>query len=131
MNKNATLARQAHVLSGVRQPSTSSKQRILILLLLRLTVTHELRHKAVRVRNSDPTFRQKEEVMKSTAKMMFSLAFAMAVVVGASTAAPALEVGDKAPDFELESSKGGKLKLSSLKGKNVLINFYVLDFSPT
>jgi peroxiredoxin len=69
--------------------------------------------------------------MKSTAKMMFSLAFAMAVVVGASTAAPALEVGDKAPDFELESSKGGKLKLSSLKGKNVLINFYVLDFSPT
>ena len=69
--------------------------------------------------------------MKSTAKIMFSLAFAMAVVVGASTAAPALEVGDKAPDFELESSNGGKLKLSSLKGKNVLINFYVLDFSPT
>ena len=43
----------------------------------------------------------------------------------------ALNVGDKAPDFELESSKGGKLKLSDLKGKNVLINFYVLDFSPT
>jgi hypothetical protein len=43
----------------------------------------------------------------------------------------ALQVGDKAPDFELDSSRGGKLKLSSLKGKNVLINFYVLDFSPT
>jgi cytochrome oxidase Cu insertion factor (SCO1/SenC/PrrC family) len=43
----------------------------------------------------------------------------------------ALEVGEKAPDFELESTKGGKLQLSSLKGKNVLINFYVLDFSPT
>jgi cytochrome oxidase Cu insertion factor (SCO1/SenC/PrrC family) len=43
----------------------------------------------------------------------------------------ALEVGEKAPDFELESTKGGKLTLSSLKGKNVLINFYVLDFSPT
>ncbi len=43
----------------------------------------------------------------------------------------ALQVGDKAPDFELDSSKGGKLKLSSLRGKNVLINFYVLDFSPT
>ena len=43
----------------------------------------------------------------------------------------ALQVGDKAPDFELESSKGGKLKLSSLRGKNVLINVYVLDFSPT
>jgi peroxiredoxin len=69
--------------------------------------------------------------MKSTAKILFSLAFAVAVVVGASTAARALEVGDKAPDFELESSQGGKLKLSSLRGKNVLINFYVLDFNPT
>lgn len=43
----------------------------------------------------------------------------------------AIEVGSKAPDFELDSTKGGKLKLSSLRGKNVLINFYVLDFSPT
>jgi cytochrome oxidase Cu insertion factor (SCO1/SenC/PrrC family) len=43
----------------------------------------------------------------------------------------AIEVGQKAPDFELDSTKGGKLKLSSLKGKNVLINVYVLDFSPT
>lgn len=47
-----------------------------------------------------------------------------------ATALPAVEVGDKAPDFELPSTKGGKLKLSSLRGKNVLINFYVLDFSP-
>ena len=69
--------------------------------------------------------------MKSTAKHMFSLAFAIALVVGAATAARALEIGDKAPDFELESTKGGKLKLSDLKGRNVLINFYVLDFSPT
>lgn len=43
----------------------------------------------------------------------------------------AVEVGEKAPDFELQSTKGGKLKLSSLRGKNVLINFYVLDFTPT
>ena len=69
--------------------------------------------------------------MRLIAKVMFSLAFAIAVVIGASSPARALEVGDKAPDFELESSKGGKLKLSSLRGKNVLINFYVLDFNPT
>jgi len=43
----------------------------------------------------------------------------------------ALEVGQKAPDFELDSSKGGKLKLSSLRGTNVLINFYGRDFDPT
>ena len=56
-----------------------------------------------------------------------------ALVALLAFAAPtlALEVGQKAPDFELESTKGGKLKLSSLKGKNVLINVYVLDFSPT
>jgi peroxiredoxin len=52
-------------------------------------------------------------------------------VLAMTRLAVALEVGDKAPDFELDSTKGGKLKLSSLKGKNVLINFYVLDFSPT
>ena len=69
--------------------------------------------------------------MRSIAKMIFFLAFVIAVVLGASVPARALEIGDNAPDFELESSKGGKLKLSSLKGKNVLINFYVLDFSPT
>jgi cytochrome oxidase Cu insertion factor (SCO1/SenC/PrrC family) len=43
----------------------------------------------------------------------------------------AVEVGQKAPDFELTSTQGGKLRLSSLKGKNVLVNFYTLDFSPT
>lgn len=45
--------------------------------------------------------------------------------------AAAVEVGEKAPDFELDSTKGGKLKLSSLRGKNVLINFYRADYDPT
>ena len=63
----------------------------------------------------------------------FSVSLLLAATLLFATAgfAAALGVGDKAPDFELESTKGGKLKLSSLKGKNVLINFYVLDFSPT
>jgi cytochrome oxidase Cu insertion factor (SCO1/SenC/PrrC family) len=56
---------------------------------------------------------------------------AVLYITAAAHSGHALEVGDKAPDFELDSSKGGKVKLSSLKGKNVLINFYVLDFSPT
>jgi peroxiredoxin len=54
------------------------------------------------------------------------IALAMPVTVSA------LDVGDKAPDFELPSTQGGKLKLSSFQGKkNVLIEFYVLDFTPT
>jgi AhpC/TSA family len=60
-----------------------------------------------------------------------SFMFAMLYVMAAVHGVHALEVGDKAPDFELDSTKGGKVKLSSLKGQNVLINFYVLDFSPT
>ena len=46
--------------------------------------------------------------------------------------AAALVAGDKAPDFELSSTIGGKFKLSSLASKkNVIVQFYVLDFTPT
>ena len=60
-----------------------------------------------------------------------SLLFAIIFVCGAWTSAHAIGVGDPAPDFELDSTKGGKVKLSSLKGKTVLINFYNFDFSAT
>lgn len=69
--------------------------------------------------------------MKTSRKTWSVLLVAFSLIFAASGLARALQVGEKAPDFELDSSKGGKLKLSSLKGKNVLINFYVLDFSPT
>ena len=46
--------------------------------------------------------------------------------------AAAVEVGDRAPDFELPSTQGGMLKLGSFLGKkNLLIEFYVLEFTPT
>jgi cytochrome oxidase Cu insertion factor (SCO1/SenC/PrrC family) len=64
-------------------------------------------------------------------RTLTALALPLMFLLATALPAAALEVGDKAPDFELDSTKGGKLKLSSLKGKNVLINFYVLDFSPT
>jgi hypothetical protein len=68
--------------------------------------------------------------MKPAKTILFTL-FLIFFLLGTARFAAALDVGQKAPDFELESTKGGKLSLSSLKGKNVLINFYVLDFSPT
>ena len=60
-------------------------------------------------------------------------AIAVAVWLLALTGvAAAVEVGQKAPDFELASTQGGKFKLSELAGKkNVIIQFYVLDFTPT
>jgi hypothetical protein len=69
--------------------------------------------------------------MKTSRKTLAVFLVAFALVFAMTGLARALEVGDKAPDFELDSTKGGKLKLSSLKGKNVLINFYGRDFDPT
>jgi len=55
----------------------------------------------------------------------------MSLVFSGIRTAMAVGIGDPAPDFELDSTKGGKVKLSTLKGKNVLINFYNFDFSAT
>ncbi|HSR55677.1 MAG TPA: thioredoxin-dependent thiol peroxidase [Alphaproteobacteria bacterium] len=41
-----------------------------------------------------------------------------------------VDAGDKAPDFNLETDGGGKLKLSSLKGKKVVLYFYPRDNTP-
>ena len=42
-----------------------------------------------------------------------------------------LNIGSPAPDFELDSTDGSKVKLSSFVGKkNVLLSFYPLDFTP-
>ena len=50
-------------------------------------------------------------------------------LAGGLTAAP-LAVGDEAPDFELQSSKGGSEKLSAYRGKkNVVTAFYPKAFT--
>ena len=41
--------------------------------------------------------------------------------------AKALQVGDRAPDFTLPASTGRSVKLSSLKGKRVVLYFYPRD----
>lgn len=41
-----------------------------------------------------------------------------------------IEVGKKAPAFELESSDGGKVKLADLAGKIVVVYFYPRDMTP-
>lgn len=63
-------------------------------------------------------------------KLIFTLLLPVLFLITTASSGSAIEVGEKAPDFELRSTMGGKLKLSSLRGKNVLIQFYVLDFTP-
>ncbi|HUZ76900.1 MAG TPA: redoxin domain-containing protein, partial [Chloroflexota bacterium] len=41
-----------------------------------------------------------------------------------------LKIGDTAPDFELASDKGEKVRLSGLRGKKVIVYFYPKDDTP-
>ncbi len=43
---------------------------------------------------------------------------------------PLLSEGDLAPEFQAATSGGGKLSLSELKGKNVVLYFYPRDDTP-
>lgn len=65
---------------------------------------------------------------------MASLFSAILILCGliVGTVAEAVEVGDQAPDFTLPSSKGDPISLRQFLGtKNVVLEFYVLDFTPT
>ncbi len=65
---------------------------------------------------------------------MASLFSAILILSGliVGTVAQAVEVGDQAPDFTLPSSKGDPISLRQFLGKkNVVLEFYVLDFTPT
>lgn len=47
-----------------------------------------------------------------------------------ATSTATLKVGEKAPDFTLKSHLDQDIKLSDLRGKNVFIAFYPLDWTP-
>jgi thioredoxin-dependent peroxiredoxin len=47
-----------------------------------------------------------------------------------TSASKGLEAGDGAPDFELPSSAGKPIRLSSLRGKQVVLYFYPKDDTP-
>ncbi len=56
----------------------------------------------------------------------------LASVLVAAGVATALEVGERAPDFNLPSTTGEKISLSQFLGKHLLlVQFYKNDFNPT
>jgi hypothetical protein len=59
-----------------------------------------------------------------------SLTVAGALAAGCPAKCEAVEVGQKAPDFSLPSTTGGKIRLSQFRGQPVLIEFYGADFAP-
>jgi peroxiredoxin Q/BCP len=59
------------------------------------------------------------------------LSVLLASVWGGAGVAPALEVGEQAPDFTRPSTTGETVSLSQFRGKNlVLLEFYGVDFAP-
>jgi AhpC/TSA family len=75
---------------------------------------------------------EKGDVMSSKLARGLSLAgILLAGVLGGAGVAPAVEVGEKAPDFTLPSTMGKDISLSQFQGKRlVLIEFYSSDFAP-
>ena len=60
------------------------------------------------------------------------VAFLLFLPVYAPVYAGGVEIGQKAPEFELASTKGGTIKLADFAGKKeVVLLFYPLDFTPT
>lgn len=52
-------------------------------------------------------------------------------LLGSARMSSALDVGEKAPNFTLPATTGGKISLSQFVGKKlILIEFYGADFSP-
>jgi peroxiredoxin len=73
--------------------------------------------------------KRKRWMILPSSLVRFLVALALVFVLPAVSAG--VEVGDKAPDFELPSTMGGKIRLRDFVGKkNVVLEFYVLDFSP-
>jgi peroxiredoxin Q/BCP len=64
-------------------------------------------------------------------RMLKSLLLGAALLLAAQSSF-ALQVGDKAPDFSLPSTKGANIRLSDFAGKqSVVVFFYIGAFTKT
>ena len=70
--------------------------------------------------------------MKTLSAIRAASTILFAAVLSLSSRAEALEVGDRAPDFELPATTSGTIRLSDYFGKSmVLVEFYHTDWGPT
>ena len=66
----------------------------------------------------------------SAIRVALAALFAAVLILAGRT--EALEIGDRAPDFELPATVGGTIRLSDYLGKKmVLVEFYHTDWGPT
>jgi hypothetical protein len=64
-------------------------------------------------------------------KCLMVLGVLLAFGLGVASGTAAVEVGQQAPDFMLDSTTGEQISLRQFRGKQlVLLEFYGADFSP-
>jgi hypothetical protein len=69
--------------------------------------------------------------LKKRQKSVLVLGLLLFGLLGTAHVSSALDVGDKAPNFTLPSTTGGKISLSQFVGKKlILLEFYGADFAP-
>lgn len=71
------------------------------------------------------TYVTRRGVLRASA-MLAAMSVGSVLVPGAEC----VEVGQKAPNFNLPATTGGTITLAQFRGKPVLIEFYGADFAP-
>ena len=70
-------------------------------------------------------------ILRTAAMVLLVVSVVSAALIGWTTRLSALELGDKAPDFNLTATTGGTISLNQFRGKKiVLLEFYGADFAP-
>jgi hypothetical protein len=68
---------------------------------------------------------------RTVARTVIAVMSAFLVGLFSLATVEALEIGERAPDFELPATTGSNIKLSQFLGKQaVLVEFYGADFAP-
>ena len=71
-----------------------------------------------------PRYKRITSILTLTFFVLWALYLLMAPNASGQTRGAGIPVGQKAPDFELQTVDGKSMKLSDLKGKPVMLNFF-------
>jgi len=102
-------------------PDTKEKEAI--------SVLHAMIQENIRARQPAQTGNGKDQTSDSTLESIANL-YKVAPAMEGQAENNGLSVGTKAPDFTLPDANGNLIRLSDFEGKNILLVFYTLDWSP-
>ena len=104
-----------------RLPDTPEKEAISIL--------HAMLQESLRARSFQPSDNGGSQVPEVTLEYIANL-YKQAPEMEGEAENEGLPVGSQSPDFSLPDANGNLVRLSDFRGKNVVLVFYPLDWSP-